>query len=99
MAGQRAQFDDPPLLGAAVRYSPDLGVWEAATIIATKTQVDADAFLTLGISSPSIRRSQNVHLLRGDGTAALNVEPASDTGEHGPNEWCHDDVNCRVPGT
>ena len=99
MGEQRVRLVDPPTLGQVVRYSPELGLWENATVIATKLQVDVAAFLTLGISAPSIRRSQNVHLLRANLTAALDVGPASDTGEHGPDEWCNSQANCRVPGT
>lgn len=94
-----ARLVDPPLLGQTVKYSPALGVWESATVIATKYEVNQGAFTTLGYASPYIRRTQNVHLLRADQTATLDVYPASDTGEHGPDEWCHFQANCRVPGT
>lgn len=95
----RPTLVDPPLLGQTVKYSPQLGVWESAVVIATKYEVDEATFAALGLTSTYIRRTQNVHLLRADQRVAFDVYPASDTGEHGPDEWCHFQANCRVPGT
>lgn len=94
-----AQFVGQPSLGQVVRYSPTVAMWEDATIVATRTEADSAFWSARGETSPPIRRSQNVHLSRSNGEVAYQVEPAADTGEHGPGEWCNFDPTCRAPGT
>lgn len=78
------------VVGDQVTYSPELGVYVNAEIRGTKANPNGHA---------NIRHAGTVHLKPATGPIVFGVEPAGDNGEHGPNEYCYNHTNCRLPGT